>query len=332
MRFSVIVPIYQVEAYLDQCVESILNQSFSDFEVILVEDGSPDNCGSRCDRYALQDARVRVIHKENGGLVSARQAGMAAATGDYIVHVDGDDWIARDMLERADGLIRDYDPDLISFPAVSVEGDKIGERIEEPVPEGLYCREQIERDIWPKVLMAADMSHMSYYQWSKIFRRTLAFPHQMAVDPRISLGEDVTCLVPIYRSAERVLIGGGAPVYFYRVRADSDSRSFRPAQYQQLLLGLQALESLKSGTEFRQQIDRYASFTCFVLLARQMGGGHLHAQTRSYMNRPELRRRLANARFSGVTPKMRVIYFFFRRNWLSLSFAFLQLCEKLKGR
>lgn len=91
MEFSVIVPIYKVEAYLPRCVDSIFGlQSFPDFEVILVDDGSPDRCGELCDQYRA-DPRVRVIHKENGGLVSARQAGMSVASGDYIVHVDGDE-------------------------------------------------------------------------------------------------------------------------------------------------------------------------------------------------------------------------------------------------
>ena len=87
MEFSVIVPIYKVEAYLPRCVDSILAQSFPDFEVILVDDGSPDRCGELCDQYRARDPRVRVIHKENGGLVSARQAGMSVASGDYIVHL-----------------------------------------------------------------------------------------------------------------------------------------------------------------------------------------------------------------------------------------------------
>ena len=164
MEFSVIVPIYKVEAYLPRCVDSILAQSFPDFEVILVDDGSPDRCGELCDRYGARDRRVRVIHKENGGLVSARQAGMSVASGDYIVHVDGDDWVAPDLWERAHRAIQTHDPDVVSFPAVSMDGDVPGPRIEEPVPEGLYDRQRILREIWPQALMAPDMGHMCYYQ------------------------------------------------------------------------------------------------------------------------------------------------------------------------
>lgn len=95
---SVIVPIYNVEPYLEKCVDSILAQTYPDLEVILVDDGSPDGCGAVCDRYAAQDARVRVVHKENGGLSSARNAGLDAATGEYVMFTDGDDWIEPDMV------------------------------------------------------------------------------------------------------------------------------------------------------------------------------------------------------------------------------------------
>ena len=92
-EISVIVPVYKAEAFLRKCTDSILNQTYGNLEVILVDDGSPDHCGAICDEYAAMDARVKVIHKENGGLSSARNAGMAASSGEYLSFVDGDDWL-----------------------------------------------------------------------------------------------------------------------------------------------------------------------------------------------------------------------------------------------
>ena len=94
---SVIVPVYNVEPYLRKCVDSILAQSYSNLEVILVDDGSPDGCGAICDEYAAKDARVRVIHKPNGGVSDARNAGLDIMTGDYVAFVDSDDWVEADM-------------------------------------------------------------------------------------------------------------------------------------------------------------------------------------------------------------------------------------------
>lgn len=97
---SVIVPVYKVENYLNKCIESIVNQTYSNLEIILVDDGSPDNCPAMCDQWAAKDSRIRVIHKENGGLSDARNTGMEIASGSYICFVDSDDWIHPEYVER----------------------------------------------------------------------------------------------------------------------------------------------------------------------------------------------------------------------------------------
>ena len=96
---SVIVPVYKVELYLRQCVDSLLAQTYSNLEIILVDDGSPDGCPAICDEYARKDSRVRVIHKPNGGLSDARNVGLDAARGEYIGFIDSDDWVMPDMYE-----------------------------------------------------------------------------------------------------------------------------------------------------------------------------------------------------------------------------------------
>lgn len=107
---SVIVPVYKVEPYLRKCVDSILSQTYRNLEIILVDDGSPDNCGAICDEYARQDARIKVIHKENSGLSDARNAGIEQSTGDYITFVDSDDWIAQDHIESMAKLVQHETP------------------------------------------------------------------------------------------------------------------------------------------------------------------------------------------------------------------------------
>lgn len=114
-KISVIVPVYNVEEYLKRCVDSILCQTFSDLEIILVDDGSPDNCGAICDEYAKKDERVKVIHKQNGGLSSARNAGLEIASGEYIAFVDSDDWIHPQMCEITYEAITYADADFINF-------------------------------------------------------------------------------------------------------------------------------------------------------------------------------------------------------------------------
>lgn len=108
MKFSIIIPIYKVEKYLEQCINSVLNQSFIDYELILVDDGSPDLCGKICDNFAENDDRIKVIHKKNNGLSSARNDGLKISHGDYIVFLDGDDAMCENALQNISELIEEY--------------------------------------------------------------------------------------------------------------------------------------------------------------------------------------------------------------------------------
>lgn len=121
---SVIVPVYKVEAYLDRCIQSILNQTYANLEIILVDDGSPDKCPVICDQYAKKDARIKVIHKSNGGLSSARNAGMDIASGDYIAFVDSDDWIEVNMISHLVGMCESFDADVSDIRCIQTDGTK----------------------------------------------------------------------------------------------------------------------------------------------------------------------------------------------------------------
>ena len=129
-KISIIVPVYKVEKYLNKCVDSILGQSFSDFELILVDDGSPDNCPFICDEYAKKDSRVKVIHKTNGGLSDARNAGIEIAKGEYLAFIDSDDYVAPDTYEHAFNLMLENNADMVVFDAVIVNENQDAEFID----------------------------------------------------------------------------------------------------------------------------------------------------------------------------------------------------------
>ncbi len=165
---SVIVPVYKVEAYLDKCVQSILSQTYRNLEIILVDDGSPDNCPAMCDEYALQDYRVKVIHKANGGLSSARNAGMEIATGDYIGFVDSDDWIAPDMYQvLLDGFTQNNDAGITAVGRVYVdEQGKFG-----PSSYDALENRRLKASEWVCLLTGSNSNHSV---WNRLYLARIA--------------------------------------------------------------------------------------------------------------------------------------------------------------
>ncbi|MBQ0054651.1 MAG: glycosyltransferase family 2 protein [Synergistaceae bacterium] len=215
MKFSIIVPIYNVEKYLEQCVDSLICQTYRDIEIILVDDGSPDRCPQMCDEYALKDAKIKVIHKANGGLVSARQAGTEIATGDYIVPVDGDDWVVSNYVEKFAEAAEKYNADIICCGYYKAFEDNRNLAVFMPDRAGFYSREDIEREIFPKLIQKADTTYFSPNLWCKAFKRELYITQQMKVNPKIKIGEDGACTIPCIYNANSLSIIPEC-LYYYR--------------------------------------------------------------------------------------------------------------------
>lgn len=145
-KISIIVPCYKVTDFLPQCVESLMNQSYKDIEIILVDDGSPDDTGKLCDEYAKKDNRIKVVHKQNGGLVSARNAGYDVATGDWMMYVDGDDWLDSDCCQvMLDAVADKPDVDIVFWKCIQELGEQsIKGKWEWPCQDAqrLYCGDE----------------------------------------------------------------------------------------------------------------------------------------------------------------------------------------------
>ncbi len=333
MVFSVIVPIYKIEKYLARCIDSVLAQSFADFELILVDDGSPDKCPAICDAYAGKDSRIRVIHKENGGLVSARQAGIKQASGDYVFHLDGDDAVLPNALESAYEIICAHHPDMVSFCYQRCVDGVLGDVVEDLAEEGLYHKAELEDKIYPNLLSNKNMKNLFYFVWGKAIKRELATKYQLQVNPAISLGEDVSCSTPCYLEAETVYMSKKA-VYLYTVRGDSLTTSFKTHQITQIADTVVALRKLnvKKPQDFEAQIARYSCFMCFAILAAAAEGGHFDAMGElkklilGSLHREEIRK----AKFEHITAKSKITVFLMKRRMIKTAFYFLYLCKKIK--
>lgn len=141
IKFSVIVPVYNVEPYIRRCLDSILAQTYQNLQIILVDDGSTDGSGDICDVYAVKDDRIQVIHKENGGVFSARRAGLMAADGEYVTNVDADDWIEKQAYARMADRLTEYHPDMLVF-GYKKEYDGFTEEYKQMMREGYYQRQE----------------------------------------------------------------------------------------------------------------------------------------------------------------------------------------------
>lgn len=174
---SVIVPVYNVENYLPRCIDSILLQSFTDFELILVDDGSPDSCGKICDEYALKDNRVRVLHKPNGGVSSARNLGIDNAIGEWTTFIDSDDYIDKNYLSEFYSAVNKYGADFVVINNYCC--------YKEPQTAKVILRGDYD------TLFSVDSMHRVCAPWGKLFNASIIRDLKLRFDQELSLGEDV---------------------------------------------------------------------------------------------------------------------------------------------
>ncbi len=333
MLFSVIVPIYNVEDYLEACIKSVLNQTFGDFELILVDDGSPDRCPVICDEYAKKDSRIKVIHQKNSGLAGARQSGIKIACGDYVLNLDSDDEIEPDTLGCAQKIISDTKCDIISFAYQWIENAMCTNVTDDELDEGFYDRDGIEKHILPRVLMDENMKHTSYYLAGKIIRRKFLLPHQLSVNPNISLGEDLCCVVPCYLMAKSVYISKKT-AYLYTKRSNSISKNFNTKQIYLIENVINEICNLdmEKPADFENQICRYSCFMCFAILAAAAEGNYfksIKAIKHSILNSVHASK-IKKAQFSDITPKSRVGIYLMKKGCFGSAFVFLNLCSKVR--
>jgi len=221
MKISIIVPIFNIESYLPRCIESIRAQTYKDIEIILVDDGSTDSCSQMCDDYASKDHRITVVHKKNGGLVSARKFGLEVANGDYICHVDGDDWLHPNYVQSFANIIREYQPKIICSGEITVYSDC---QIESKLPErkGFYSKSQIDIEILPSILEREDGYYFSHSIIQKCFERNIALEYAL-LDDKISMSEDHAFIVSAFIKADSLYVMEDC-LYYYRINPYSMTR------------------------------------------------------------------------------------------------------------
>ncbi len=246
-KATVIVPVYNVEAYLEKCVDSILAQTEPDFELLLVDDGSTDNSGALCDKLAQKDSRIQVIHQKNQGLGGARNTGIKAASGDWVLLVDSDDWIEPELLEKTleAGLREEADLVMFGFRSVDEQGNTLQTFVEDvPTDQGLTLKDH------PDLLLTAPSA------WRRLLVRTgILYP------PRVWY-EDIRTTPKLLAAADRVVFLSYVG-YDYLSRTGSITKNQNADRNQEILW---AFDDLLPYFQEQGLFERYRQELCYLTL------------------------------------------------------------------
>lgn len=284
-KVSVIIPVYKVESYLNRCVSSVLNQTLQDIEIILVDDGSPDNCPKMCDEFALKDSRVKVVHKKNEGLGYARNSGLEIATGDYIGFVDSDDFVDKEMYERlySEAVKQNAEAAYCGYQYVRKGQKTIKTNFTDEILvwDGREEVKQFLMDLVASDISRPEDSRFGATATKGIFLRSIIEKkHILFYSEREYVSEDGLFSIDFFTNCQKVLMIPGE-FYFYIYNPKSLTASYRVNRFQQnkslYSLGKQKLMDAYNDEALLLQYDRMllaAARVCVmqeVLNARKMG-------------------------------------------------------------
>lgn len=264
-ELSIIVPVYNVGSYLHECIDSILAQTFADFELIIVDDGSTDGSAEICDGYAAKDSRIRVIHKDNGGVVSARKAGIQAARGIFAGYVDGDDRINPKMYEEMLRYMKRYNCDMVMC---NIEHERrslpfSAGNTRTLVSGGYHDRGAIEKYILPAMMYTGKFYSFGIYPviWNKLYRREKLLKHQMRVDDNIRTGEDAACVYPYLLESDGFYFIEDMSLYRYR-RSQTQMTAVYDGAYFERFKALHSFfsNSALASSPYCGQLDYYYAY------------------------------------------------------------------------
>lgn len=263
IRFSVIIPIYKVEKYLYECIDSVINQTFRNIEIVLVDDGSPDGCPQICDAYAQKDNRITVIHKKNGGLSSARNVGLQAAKGDYVIFLDSDDYYCRnDFLEIIDRKLGEKEVEALFFQRKRLV-DATEEFLPLPTPYNLSAEDasSILYELAKKDKLEASAA-------MKVMKRTYLIEHALYFKEGI-FSEDVEWFFRFAQNLQDIAVTDTV-AYCYRLREGSITHTITEKNINDLLYSVttysESILQIEDETKKRALLN-YLAYQYFIILS-----------------------------------------------------------------
>ncbi len=277
-RISIIVPVYNAEKYLTKCVDTLKNQTYRHLEILLVDDGSKDRSGALCEELARTDERIRVIHKENGGLVSAWKCGVRESTGEYLCFVDSDDWVDVTMIEEMSDRLSGSPKEIVASDYVIEREDGSRQYVWQKLSPGEYDREAIEKNVIPW-LLGQEMRYVTISRCMKLISRGLIEENGRYADPAVRTGEDTTVMLPSLIDCERLVIMDHKAYYHYLYVKSSMIHQYDKGLYENQLLLRRITRKIiedkfqgKEREEMLKKADQEHIFMLFLALKNEARG------------------------------------------------------------
>ncbi len=265
---SIIVPVYNAEYYLKECIDSILKQTYSDFELLLIDDGSVDESADICDHYLQSDGRVRVLHKANGGSASARSIGIEMSNGEYIFCVDSDDWIDKDLLYSWNKILLREKPDIIISSYVRYEDENSIKKCRSGFRDGVYEKKIIDSEIIPYMFCRnKDYSDgLAPSFGNKLIRSGLLKMAIEKIDNSISFGDDLVCTFPSITRSDKIVIDNSIYGYYYRYNNNSITQSGDIEYSRKLRRLIETLENCFDDKYVEMLSDQILQYEIYMML------------------------------------------------------------------
>ena len=335
---SVIVPVYNTEQYIKECIDSILAQTYTDYEIILVDDASTDKSGIICDAYAAKYDFIKSIHKEHGGPTHTRKAGLKEARGTYISYIDSDDYIDPHMYAFLMDKLSEYHAD-IAICNIVIETEHTRIPLYLNYEEGFYNKDQLKREIYPSMLFSKEKNMPGIHPslCNKVIQRSLLENVLTDITDEISFGEDGICTYPCMLDAERVYITSDKFFYIYRQIGTSISQKYDKKFLEKLpaLISVFDAEFAKRGFDGKIQIDCYTALQLMFGIRNEL----LYDKNRTIHNKVKtVKQSLSAPRFQDVfqtvcrepvNRRLKQKIFLLRKKWIRLLYAVFYIKEQL---
>lgn len=335
---TVVVPIYNVECYLDRCMQSIVNQTYNNLEIILVDDGSKDSCPQLCDEWANKDSRVKVIHKKNAGLGMARNTGMENATGEYICFFDSDDYVELDTIEKAYNLAKEYDADIVTYGYSVVNKMGIVEKtyipnVEQLVFEGKDILNKVLPDMIAPNEQSGEVTNLWMSMCGALFSMQLINrTGWRSASEREIISEDLYSLLKLYYHVNKVIILKEAK-YYYCQNSTSLTHTYRSDRFEKIKYFYDECIELSNKLNYNTIIKERLTYAylSFTISAMKMIVSSINdtkekiANIKKIVCDEHLQNALASYKPEKTSKTRKLLLFVIKNKWYRMSYFFVKL-------